>query len=235
MPSLETLIARLKSPKESTRYEACEHFRVAPSLTPEASAALLTATNDPSDQVADAAVRALEAHSPAAPKPFPAKAAATLELTQDDIVHSAATRRYSQYLVVSAGLILLVVVLNSRQYQGYVPIIMLLLVLFTRLNWRCPKCGASLGRGRDPKTCLRCGAILKRDYVADISKLIMDLQSQSTSKRYDAAEQLRVLPQIPREAIEALQHAAKHPEPSSSEAARRALAIHAPAYQNDPW
>jgi len=71
MPNIDKQIARLKSPKPVVRYDACEEMRVAPSLSPQARDALLAATKDPSPEVADAATRALETHSPSTPPLFP--------------------------------------------------------------------------------------------------------------------------------------------------------------------
>jgi hypothetical protein len=62
MEELQRLLAKLESPKVSTRYEACEELRVAPSVPPEAVAALHKAADDPHPSVADAAKRAIAAH-----------------------------------------------------------------------------------------------------------------------------------------------------------------------------
>jgi len=64
---IEKLINMLQSPKSSTRYEACEHLRVAPVITSEAIIALQNALKDPDASVAEAAQRALAiqlAHDP---------------------------------------------------------------------------------------------------------------------------------------------------------------------------
>ena len=61
---IEALISRLQSPKAGTRYEACEHLRIAPAITPEAIRALQNALNDPDASVAEAAQRALDVQLP---------------------------------------------------------------------------------------------------------------------------------------------------------------------------
>ena len=57
---IEKLINMLQSPNSNTRYEACEHLRVAPAITPEAITALVNALKDPNESVVDAAKRALD-------------------------------------------------------------------------------------------------------------------------------------------------------------------------------
>ncbi len=59
---IEKLIAMFQSPKADVRYGACELLRVAPTLTPEAIAALQEILNDPDPNVAEAAQRALSLH-----------------------------------------------------------------------------------------------------------------------------------------------------------------------------
>ena len=67
MSDFEGLIQKLKSTDANARYEACEELRVAPSVSPEALAALRTAAEDPNAGVADAARRALALHAAAPP------------------------------------------------------------------------------------------------------------------------------------------------------------------------
>jgi hypothetical protein len=59
---IANLVNKLQSPKSSSRYEACEHLRVSPSITLEAIEALKIALKDSDKEVSDAAVRALQAH-----------------------------------------------------------------------------------------------------------------------------------------------------------------------------
>ena len=54
------------------------------------------------------------------------------------------------------------------------------------------------------------------------------LQSDNHNKRYDACEELRVLPSLPPEALEALRLATNDPNPGVADAAQRALALHTP-------
>lgn len=62
--------------------------------------------------------------------------------------------------------------------------------------------------------------------MADIDKLIQDLQSDDIEKRYDACKQLRGESSLPEEAIYALRKASKGPDPLISFAALRAFESH---------
>ena len=63
--------------------------------------------------------------------------------------------------------------------------------------------------------------------MPDISELIAMLESPIANKRYDACEELRVMPRIPQDAKAALQGAMKDPDPLVADAATRALQLHA--------
>lgn len=39
-------------------------------------------------------------------------------------------------------------------------IIVIGVVIFSRFNWRCPKCNKYLGKGSNPKHCSNCGQTL---------------------------------------------------------------------------
>ena len=67
VPDFQKLITNLTSHRAGTRYDACEELRVAPAIPQEAMSALRAAANDPDPGVADAARRALAAHSPPPP------------------------------------------------------------------------------------------------------------------------------------------------------------------------
>ena len=62
--------------------------------------------------------------------------------------------------------------------------------------------------------------------MSDIQSLIKMLQSDNHNKRCDACEELRVLPSLPPEALEALRLATNDPNPSVAAAAQWALALH---------
>ena len=64
--------------------------------------------------------------------------------------------------------------------------------------------------------------------MSDIQSLIKMLQSDNHNKRYDACEELRVLPSLPPEATEALRLATNDPNPDVADAAQRAIALHTP-------
>jgi rubrerythrin len=40
-------------------------------------------------------------------------------------------------------------------------VIIMVLIIFSLFNWRCPACGRYLGRAVNPKFCSRCGAKLQ--------------------------------------------------------------------------
>jgi len=52
MSEIEKLVEKLRSPKAGTRYGACELLRVAPTITPEAIAALEKVLHDPDPGIA---------------------------------------------------------------------------------------------------------------------------------------------------------------------------------------
>lgn len=62
--------------------------------------------------------------------------------------------------------------------------------------------------------------------MADIEKLIQDLQSDDIEIRYDACKQLQVESQLPDEAIDALLIASKDPDPLISVAVQRVIKSH---------
>ena len=64
--------------------------------------------------------------------------------------------------------------------------------------------------------------------MSDIQSLIKMLQSDNHNKRYDACEELRVLPSLPSEALEALRIVTNDPNPEVADAAERAIALHTP-------
>ena len=59
MTDIQKWINQLKDDNPNKRYEACVELGIAPSITDEALDALREVTNDPNDDVADAAQRAL--------------------------------------------------------------------------------------------------------------------------------------------------------------------------------
>ena len=63
---IQKLVVKLQSSKANERYEACEHLRGAPELTPEAVKALQIALNDPDKDVVESAKSALNIHLPKA-------------------------------------------------------------------------------------------------------------------------------------------------------------------------
>ena len=69
--------------------------------------------------------------------------------------------------------------------------------------------------------------------MSDIQSLINMLQSNNPDKRYDACEELRVSPSLPPEALDALRLAINDENPDVADAARRALALHAPTLTQD--
>jgi hypothetical protein len=74
--------------------------------------------------------------------------------------------------------------------------------------------------------------------MADIEKLIQDLQSDNPGKRYQACNELFYAQSIPESAIEALNETTQDSDPAIANAAQRALNVHVetstfPQYQLD--
>ena len=61
--------------------------------------------------------------------------------------------------------------------------------------------------------------------MANIERLLQDLQSDNPKKRFDACERLLFSVGIPDNAIEALRKAAKDSDPKVAEMARKALDV----------
>ncbi len=59
-----------------------------------------------------------------------------------------------------------------------------------------------------------------------ITRLVEQLRSSSKDKRYEASEWLRVIPTLPRTALDALEQATRDPDPLVADSARRAVALH---------
>ena len=62
--------------------------------------------------------------------------------------------------------------------------------------------------------------------LVDIQKQLVLLRSDDHNKRYDACEELRILPSLPDFALEALREATQDPNNDVADAARRALDMH---------
>src|SRR5512136_1722479 len=75
MADVKKLVAMLRSPNPSVRYEACGSLRVAPEITRQAIEALENATRDPQPDVAERARSALLVHrTPTIPSSAPVDA-----------------------------------------------------------------------------------------------------------------------------------------------------------------
>lgn len=69
MSKIEKLVDKLWSLKAGTRYDACELLRVAPTITPEAIAALEKVLRDPDPAVVESGASALQVHQGIAGRP----------------------------------------------------------------------------------------------------------------------------------------------------------------------
>lgn len=69
-------------------------------------------------------------------------------------------KRKLQILVPIVALFF-VVILYVAKFEILSIVIIVALVIFSRLNWRCPKCNKYLGRGTTPKHCIHCGEELQ--------------------------------------------------------------------------
>jgi hypothetical protein len=70
--------------------------------------------------------------------------------------------------------------------------------------------------------------------MAEIERLLRDLNSKKPATRYDACETLRVAASIPTSAIDALRLATSDPDPNVADAASRALRVHDPTPTPSP-
>jgi hypothetical protein len=79
-----------------------------------------------------------------------------------------ATRRKRQLIVTIPIVLLLIgsVLLGERTENTAYPLVLIGVVLVTLVfsfrNWRCPACDGYLGRGINPKFCSKCGAQLRQ-------------------------------------------------------------------------
>ena len=78
-----------------------------------------------------------------------------------------ATRRKRQLIATIPILALLIgfALVGERAENTAYPFIMigvvLVMLIFSLRNWRCPACDSYLGRGWNPKFCSKCGAQLR--------------------------------------------------------------------------
>jgi hypothetical protein len=64
-------------------------------------------------------------------------------------------------------------------------------------------------------------------FTPKVKQLVRRLDAPKASARYSACEELRVIPELPSEALEALRRAMSDPDASVADAARRAVEVHA--------
>lgn len=71
--------------------------------------------------------------------------------------------------------------------------------------------------------------------LVKIQKLIIQLQSDNPDERFDACEQLRLLPSLPEFALNAMSKATRDPHPDVADAAQRAISHHTAAPGPSPY
>jgi hypothetical protein len=91
------------------------------------------------------------------------------------IVSFARKKKVQLYLLIPAVIaIILAFIANSNPgfaigpvtHTGFVWIflgLVILIMIYYRINWRCPACGISLGSVGSKKKCPRCGIKLQKD------------------------------------------------------------------------
>ncbi|MCC7491212.1 MAG: hypothetical protein IT204_02640 [Fimbriimonadaceae bacterium] len=97
------------------------------------------------------------------------------EVQREEVIEEFGRRRTRQLLAVLPAVlaVLLLATTNERtgQASGGLPanvvaigclVVVLAVVGFSLVNWRCPACRAYLGKGISPRFCQRCGAALQR-------------------------------------------------------------------------
>lgn len=70
-------------------------------------------------------------------------------------------KRKKMQILVTIVAALAVMVSYFTNLQTIVLVIVIGLVVFTRFNWRCPKCNKYLGRSGNPTHCSNCGEKLQ--------------------------------------------------------------------------
>lgn len=70
-------------------------------------------------------------------------------------------KRKKLQILVPIVALCVVVLLYIAKFEMFALAIVVGLVVFSRFNWRCPKCNKYLGRGTNPKHCAHCGEELQ--------------------------------------------------------------------------
>ncbi|MDK2964947.1 MULTISPECIES: DUF2614 family zinc ribbon-containing protein [Lacrimispora] len=65
-----------------------------------------------------------------------------------------------QILVPILGLIV-AIILFLISIRPAAVVVIIGVVIFSKINWRCPKCNHYLGKGSNPKICSNCGEELQ--------------------------------------------------------------------------
>ena len=82
------------------------------------------------------------------------------EITLTDSKEIFKKRKKIQMLITIVALIA-VVLLFVTKLETAALVIVIGLVIFSRFNWKCPKCNRYLGKGTNPKHCIHCGEELQ--------------------------------------------------------------------------
>jgi rubrerythrin len=87
-----------------------------------------------------------------------------------------ARKKRNKYIVTVAMFIIVIAALIARTYPGFsiagvsgdaigfIAVgIVVLLIIYSSFDWRCPACKNILGRSMNPKRCPSCGVKLQKD------------------------------------------------------------------------
>lgn len=70
-------------------------------------------------------------------------------------------RTKKRQIIISIAAICAVILAYVEGFQQAALVIVIGLVVFSRLNWKCPNCNKYLGKGTNPKHCNHCGEELQ--------------------------------------------------------------------------
>ncbi len=96
------------------------------------------------------------------------------EFQKQEFKREFASRRLKQLLITGPVVMLMIFVsmasegkisvLNSCALSLFMPVILFVVIgvlVFSLINWRCPACNSYLGRSMNPRYCPRCGIGLR--------------------------------------------------------------------------
>lgn len=65
-------------------------------------------------------------------------------------------KRKRLQMIVTSVVVIMIIVLVVTGFEKIGSILVFVALIFSKFNWRCPKCNSYLGKG-NPKHCIKCG------------------------------------------------------------------------------